>query len=103
MIIADSFDQPVGVGDIIVYAGCSSSSPHLTRAEVLEIIQIRKKIHYTNSTHFYWSNYKMKVRGEGNDKSSTLTRAPFIKVANAIDFDEYVASLAERLDIDVPA
>lgn len=91
--ILDNFDQLVGVGDIIVYSGCSNSSATITRGEVLDIFEPRTKRPGYRPGIFYWSDYKMRVQPEGGGRKVSLTRAPFVLVANGIGFDEYVESL----------
>lgn len=103
MYIRDDFNQLVGVGDIIVYATSVSSRPYLNRAEVLEIFEYRTWRQIT-PTWGVWSDYKMTVLPEkerkGKRRKSTLTRAPFIKVADGINFDDYVESLRRKYDED---
>lgn len=99
--ILDNFDQLVGVGDIIVYSGCSNSSATITRAEVLDIFETRTKIPYGyDPNRFYWSDYKMRVQPEGGGRKVGLSRAPFILVANGVDFDEYVSSLRHKYGME---
>lgn len=98
LYISDNYGNLVGVGDIIVYAGCQSSSASLSRAEVLEIITPRTK--RQSGSYTFWSDYKMKVRAEENDRPSTLTRAPFVLVASAITLDDYIAQVKAKYGME---
>lgn len=90
-VLTDCFDQPYTVGDVIVYATVSGSTPKLTRAEVVEI---------TDNQAPYGPKFKVRVRPERSNGSRRefvwLTRAPIIKVANGVDFEEYREALLER-------
>lgn len=102
LYIEDNYGNLVGVGDIIVYGSCQSSSAALCRAEVLEITKAREKRTTTFGNYTFWSDYKMKVRAEENDRASSLTRAPFVLVASKITLDDYIAQIKTKYGMEEP-